>query len=498
MPNSIVILLPLGADQTRRSVRSADVVAIGGVLALVLYRVVFAIFDRTELSTDEAQYWFWGQTLEFGAYSKPPLIGWIVRLSTELLGQTVWAVRLPAALLHGVTAVVIYLFARKIALAEVALLAAFFYITLPAVALGSALMTTDTPMLLAAALALIAQAQAAEAHAQGRIAPVSATALGLALGIGILAKHAMLFWIVGGIAAAVVTPSWRISRTDALLTAAVLAAVIAPHVAWLLQHGAITLHHVQNITGGNAPSLLRPVLFLVEQLLVMGPILFVAMVLALRGKGSGRITGLAALALVPLCIVLVQGIRGPVLANWAVLYLVPGVVLAAIWLVRHPLLAKASILLGLVVSLALPAAKVFGTKLTQPDGRPILARYLGHSDPAQWALGAARAADARTLVAQDRDILADLSWFGAQRDIAIRAVPPVGRPRHHWEMSAPFDPQIDAGPVLLVLRDRTPPPCPSVREIGRLVAGPGFAGNESFVLFRLNDPACLLRQEDKG
>jgi 4-amino-4-deoxy-L-arabinose transferase-like glycosyltransferase len=495
MANSIASLPPRGAERPKSSALSADVLVFCGIFGLVLFRLVCGLFDQTELSTDEAQYWFWGQTFELGAYSKPPLIGWIARLSTEALGQTVWAVRLPAALIHGMTAAVIYVVARRFASTEVAVLAAFSYLTLPAVALGSALMTTDTPMLLAAALALLAQAHAAEAHAEGRRAPRAAFALGLALGIGLLAKHAMLFWLAGGIAAAVVAPAWRIRLADAILAAAVFAIVIAPHVAWLFQHGFVTLFHVKAITEGETLSLLRPAQFIVEQFLVMGPILFAALFLALRDDRSGWATGLAALSLVPLVIVIVQAVRGAVLANWAVLYLVPGSVLAAIWLARHPVLAKISILLGLLVSLAVPLVKIFGTGLMRPDGRPVLARYLGHSETALWALDAARATGARSLVAQDRELLADLSWYGADTNIAIRAVPPQGKPRHHWEMSAPFDLTADAAPVLLFVRDGTTLPCPTAQKIARHVAGPGFVGNQVFALFRLPDPACLLRKE---
>ncbi|MGL4238467.1 ArnT family glycosyltransferase [Tabrizicola sp.] len=495
MQSSIAIPRSPGTDPGRTSARSADVIAFGGILALVLFRAVLALFDRTELSTDEAQYWFWGQHLDFGAYSKPPLIGWIMRLATDLMGQTVWAVRLSAVPFHGATAAVIYVFARRIAPHPVAMLAAILYLTTPAVALGSALMTTDTPMLLAAALAMLAQVRLAQANSMGQRDARWAIVLGLALGFGLLAKHAMLFWLVGAAAAAVLSPAWRVRRADAGLAVAVFAAVIAPHLVWLLQNGSATFVHLQHITDGETLSLLRPLRFLAEQFLVMGPIVFFAMLLAAwRREQTGWTTGLVALALTPLVIVLAQGVNGPVLANWAVLYLAPGSVLAALWLAGHPLLGQLSIALGLLVSLALPLAKVFGTELPGPNDRPLLARYLGHAETAGWALDAAGAAGARTLVAEDRDLLADLSWFGAKTDLAIRAVPPRGMPRHHWEMTAPFQPAADAAPVVLLLRAERPPPCPETPEIARFVAGPGFAANETFVLFRLDDPSCLARK----
>jgi len=499
MPSSTVALRP-PTEARAIPEGSARRIAFTAIALLVLWRAVLAVFDRTELSTDEAQYWFWGQRLEFGAYSKPPLIGWIMRAATELMGQCVWAVRLPAALLHGLTALVLYLAVRRFAGASVAALAALFYLTTPAVALGSALMTTDTPMLLAAAVAMLAQLHLAEARAAGRPSPGPALVLGLALGLGLLAKHAMLFWFAGAALAAAVSPAWRIRRGDALLALAVLAVVIAPHVLWLVRSDFVTLFHVGDITRGEGLSLARAGRFLLDQLLVMGPILVIAMALALmrrdragdRGRDRGRVgAGLAALALVPLGIVVGQALQGPVLANWAVLYLLPGTVLAAFWLAGRPWLARVSLLLGLAVSLALPLVKVFGTGLVGPDGRPLLARYLGHAATAGWALETARAAGAATLVATNRDLLADLSWFGAGDAPAIRAVPPEGRPAHHWEMMAPFDPGRDAGPVLLLVREGWAQRCPDRAELSRLRPPPGFADRDLLVIYALPTPACL-------
>jgi 4-amino-4-deoxy-L-arabinose transferase-like glycosyltransferase len=157
--------------------------ALAAILGLTALRLVLAVLDRTELSTDEAQYWAWGQVPAFGYFSKPPLIAWIIAASTDLLGQSVAAVRLPAPLIHGATALVLYGVGRRMASPRVAMLAAMTYLTTPAVALGSALMTTDTPMLLAAAVALAAQTRLSEARDSGRSAPGLAALLGLALGL---------------------------------------------------------------------------------------------------------------------------------------------------------------------------------------------------------------------------------------------------------------------------------------------------------------------------
>lgn len=488
MPSTTIARQASRTDRTYVPVSTALATALG----LIAYRMAFGLLDRTELSTDEAQYWFWGQTLEFGAYSKPPLIGWIIRASTEMFGQSVAAVRLPAVLIHAATAAVIFAVARRLALGRIAWLAALLYLLSPAVVLGSALMTTDTPLLFAAAVALLAQLRTGEAHASGKQAPGAAILLGLALGLGILAKHAMLFWLGGAALAAVLSPMFRPGRTDLCIASAIMLAVVAPHVAWLAQHGFITVSHVQAITeGSGGASVLRPLRFLAEQFLVAGPITFAAIWLA--GRDMPAASGLLAFAIFPLVIVLLQAMKGPVLANWAVLYLVSGVILAAVWLARHPKLGALSIGLGLLVALAIPALKVFGTDLLRADGRPVLYRYLGHSDTARWALATAADLNAKVLVARDRDLLADLSWFSVGTGLQIRAFPPYRRPAHHWEMTAAFDPGRDLD-ALILLRSTALPPCPAAREVTRRRASPGFSGGETLVLYQLPDPACLAPQ----
>lgn len=483
MPSLRIARPAQATDWTLGPVAAAFVAA----LALVYARFALGLLDGTELSTDEAQYWFWGQSLDFGAYSKPPLIGWIIRASTDLFGQTVAAVRLPAVFLHAATAAVIFLCALRMASVPVAWLAALLYLVSPAVALGSALMTTDTPLLLAAAVALLAQLRAGAANADGRRAPGAAVLLGLALGFGLLAKHAMLFWFLGAALAGLASPALRPARTDVLIALATMAAVIAPHLVWLAQHGFITFHHIEAIADVQGLSLLRPLRFLAEQFLVAGPICFAALVFALR---NWSLKGLAILTLTPLLIIVAQAVNGPVLANWSVLYLVPGAILAATVLVRHRWMAGLSLAFGLAVSIALPLAKAFGTDLQRPDGRPLFARYLGHAELSRWALDLAFAQGADVLIAADRDLLADLSWYATGSDLAIRAVPPKDLPAHHWEMTAAFQPDEGSRPLLL-WRSARPLPCNDAKVIAEIIAPPGFAGGEAIALYQLPDPGCL-------
>ena len=50
---------------------------------------IFSVFyTNFNLFADEAQYWLWSKTLDFGYYSKPPMIAWFLKLHTTLFGES--------------------------------------------------------------------------------------------------------------------------------------------------------------------------------------------------------------------------------------------------------------------------------------------------------------------------------------------------------------------------------------------------------------------------
>ena len=62
-------------------------------------RVLFLIaFSPYELVGDEAQYWDWSRHLDWSYYTKGPGVAWTIALSTWILGDAEWAIRMPAVL----------------------------------------------------------------------------------------------------------------------------------------------------------------------------------------------------------------------------------------------------------------------------------------------------------------------------------------------------------------------------------------------------------------
>ena len=467
------------------------------VLAVTALRLALMAFNRTDLFVDEAQYWFWGQELAFGYYSKPPMIGWVIRASTELAGSDApfW-VRLPAPLFHVATALILGWIAAERYGRAAAVWTAALYITLPMVTVGSFMVSTDTIMFpfLALALGLWLKGLDRGGHAG------LAFAAGLAAGLGFLAKYAAVYGPLGAALAAAAMgqgrPGWR--AAGAGLAGFLLAA--APNIGWNLANGLTTVQHtLDNADWVRDPAeraglnLAGMAEFFLSQFAVFGPVLFGALIwLGLRGgAGSDERRRLLWFSLPVVALVCVQALLSEAYANWAVLAYQAGLLAVVPWLLTKPRpWLWGSLALHGALALAVPAIAAFGTDWRiGPEERLVAARYLGRSEMSREILALARA-HGGTVVADDRDVLADLFYTGHDAGVQIWALPEAGRPSNHYVQTRAY-PARGAGPVLLVTRRSEPPPaCTGARHLGTLAPESGAYRDRDQDAF-LVDPACL-------
>eukprot|EP01137_Pigoraptor_chileana_P002889 Opistho-2@42363 len=124
------------------------------IAAVVLVRIAIVIATPMEIGPDEAQYWRWSRTLDFGYYSKPPLIAWIIAASTAVFGDGESAIRLPSPILHGIAAMFLFLLGKQAFNPRVGAWAAALYLLMPGITLSSTIMSTDAVLLPAWAAAI--------------------------------------------------------------------------------------------------------------------------------------------------------------------------------------------------------------------------------------------------------------------------------------------------------------------------------------------------------
>ena len=320
-------------------------VAVTLVLVFTLLRLSAIFATPLELNPEEAQYWLWSRTLDFGYFSKPPMIAWAIWLTTAIGGDGEPWVRVSAPLFHAVAGLALFGAGRRLYDDWTGVAAAALYMLMPGVALSSFILATDAPLLCFLALGLLAYVAL---QGDGR-KPPAAAGLGAALGLAMLSKYAAIYAVIAiGLHLALsreARQAWSLkTAAAAILTFAV---VLAPNVIWNANHHFATIGH----TAANANlggKLFNPgemLGFLGGQFGVFGPVPFGALiggglVLAWRRRLWPQDLMLLCFALPPLVVVTIGALLSRANDNWAASAYVGGAVLAGALLMRWLRLAQ--------------------------------------------------------------------------------------------------------------------------------------------------------------
>lgn len=460
------------------------------ILALTLLRVLALAVTPTDLFVDEAQYWFWGQNLDFGYYSKPPLIAWLIRFVTELANssEAFW-VRLPAPLLHGITAALLGVFAaRRFGRGAGAWVAAG-YISLPIVAVGSFMISTDTVLAPFYVLALIFYDQA---QRSGSLR--SAALAGAALGMAFMAKYAALYFIICLPLIYLFCSDQRLRWAQYGAFFALFLVVISPNVIWNLANDLTTLSHTaENVQWVKSEteagfSLANMAEFLLLQAVVIGPVAFAVLIgQALGFRRVAQARNLLLLSLPIVALITVQAGLSRAYANWAFPFVFAGITLATA--AMGPRLKIASLTLNTATGLIVTGSVMFA-QIAAINGRPIAERYLDRSEISRQIADVAGQHGLSLIVAENRDVLADLFHTLRGQYFEIRALTHSGPPAHFYAQNYPFKTGAQS-PLLMVAIGPITLNCPTgdYHELVKIAPTRGAYRDVKFYLYRV-DAGC--------
>ena len=306
------------------------------IAILFVSRAMFVPTFELALFYDEAYYHFWSLTPDWGYYSKPPMVAWLIAATTKLMGtHAEWAVKLGAPLCYLGTTLVIYRTGRKVFSQSAALYAALIFCTTPLVTFNSLFITTDAPLLLFWALTLYLFVVALDTN------KIEIWLLaGLAGGLGLLSKYTMGVIAFGFLTFLLVTPSYRkmLGQPGIWLAATVAALVFLPNLVWNWQHDFISFQHTAEISKLNQ-QLLHPerlLEFFAGQFLVFGPIamglLIRVMIKPPQGDSQKLMMVLSTIMLGVICL---QALLSRAFVNWAAPAYVSASLLVGYWLALH-------------------------------------------------------------------------------------------------------------------------------------------------------------------
>jgi hypothetical protein len=396
-------------SETRSRYATMALAAVGVLTAI---RLILIAVEPAGLYPDEAQYWFWAQHLAFGYYSKPPLVAWVIWLSTAILGDGEFGVRAAAPLVHAGTALIVYAVGARLYDRRVGFWAALGYATLPGTSLSSFIISTDAVLLPCWAAALYAFIRARDPGEERWWLVV-----GLAAGLGLLAKYAMAYWIVSALIFTLAIRAERRHLLRVLGAIAIAVLIYLPNLWWNWHNGFVSYLHVRDNADVSGPLFHPKMLaeFLLSQFGVFGPILFaflIAIAVRPRALADPRARLLAIFTFPTLVFMIAVSLTSRAQPNWAAPVYVSAIVLVAAWALGRDW--RRTLAAGIALNLFL-AFGLFGTAgAAAAFGWP--AKY----DPLHrlrgWhrlgaAVGTALAGHpGLTLLADDRELLAALIY----------------------------------------------------------------------------------------
>jgi dolichol-phosphate mannosyltransferase len=219
------------SDETHPTAISWPVVTISIVAYLFILKLIFVGY--VNLIPEEGYYWNYAQHLDIGYLDHPPMVAWLIWLSTSILGRSEVSVRLPAFVCWIVAAIFMFrlthsLYGRLAAFGSILLLA-----VLPIYFGLGFFMTPDAP-LFAAWVGCLYFLERALIGGNRR----AWWWAGMCLGLGMLSKYSIALLGLGTMTFMLIDRQSRrwLFRTEPYTAAIISAILFSPVLLWNFQN----------------------------------------------------------------------------------------------------------------------------------------------------------------------------------------------------------------------------------------------------------------------
>ena len=251
------------------------------VLAFTLFRLIYVNFFP--LAPDEANYWQWSRYLDWSYHDQSPLIAWAIWLTTNFLGNTELAVRLPSVIAMAVATLYLVSMAARWVDHRAAFHTALISQSILELNVGGLMATPDGLQAAAWAGAAYHVARAYENQDWAQW-----LAGGIWFGVGMLSKYTMVIFLPGVLAYGLFSPLHRCRLLSIRPYVGVLIGLLLfmPVVIWNAAHDWQSVRHVAHLGGSDEALAIHWEFFgdyLASQAGLLSPLLFV---LILSGWGA--------------------------------------------------------------------------------------------------------------------------------------------------------------------------------------------------------------------
>ena len=406
------------------------------VLAFILLRVFAIISTPLELSADEAQYWLWSKKLSWGYFSKPPMIAWLIHASNNIFGDYDYSIRIFAPIIHGINALVIFRLSQEINDNYLAhFLSSLIWLTLPIVGVGSFLMSTDTPLMLiwTTSLLVIVKAYNSDNLFLWNLA-------GLIAGLALYAKYAAFYLPLGLIIFYIINfhNEKNIKLRGLFLFLMNFIIISLPNVIWNYFNNFHTINHLSSNAVIDAPSysLFGSFTFLIAQIAILGPLLFIVIVLtAYNIKRLNKLSIFLLYFIFPVYILMfIQGFFSEANANWAASALPAITILCGYFLSRRIKFAVLTIFSNLLICIFILIISFNGNLIFLDLKSDPLRKLKGWNILSEDLKKTISKKKSDVILVDRRGIAAELIYYLRNENIKIRVLESSKSPSNHYQL----------------------------------------------------------------
>ena len=403
------------------------------IFIILCIRIVSLYFSPLEVQGDEAQYWYWSAYFDWGYYSKPPLVAWIIGIFTSTFGNSIFILKLPSLLAHFLTSFVLFNLSKAFNRnTEESLWLSITYLLFFAVSLSSNIISTDPFLLLFWSSSLLFFKIGLNKKS---IKNIILTSIFVALGF--YAKYAMIYFFLSSIVLISFTDNKKELVKSILIISFFVLIFISPHLYWVYSTNWVTFIHTGDNFNWNASlyNFEQLINFIVSQFFISTPIILFIFIkqFAKTKKFIQSYSFEIAYSLPILLLITAQSFISRANANWSSVAFI-GVTMIAVNILykNYKKIFLLNTALGLVVLILI---SIF---IINPPNISPFNKLMGMEDAAKEIQFLDESLNSDYIVFDDRMNIAKFLYYLPSKNKKLKYLSYGDHPGNHFEMLMPI------------------------------------------------------------
>lgn len=207
------------------------------VLMNIVRLIIAGLFGLTD---DESHYWQYAQYPDFSYYDHPPMVGYLIYLSTKIFGNNLYGVRLPAIVCFTIAVIYFYRLVKELYNSKVAYFSTLLLQVIPVSFAGSIITIPDAPLGMFWMMYMF--------YFYKFLTTKDVWLLylsGFILGLAMLSKYNAVLLFIGGLLVLVSKYEFRkyFLKKDFYLYFLIVISVVSPVILWNIAHKFISFKY---------------------------------------------------------------------------------------------------------------------------------------------------------------------------------------------------------------------------------------------------------------